>query len=644
MVNKYYPHLFEKGHIGKLELKNRIVRNSMGTYLAEGNMYVGDRTIKAGAEAAQGGIGLVFMDNCTVNHMYHMGLCAADDTYIPGLSKLAVAIKDNGAAAGMQLAHPGRDTGIVGGDHIVAASAVLPDMMYELMGAQLPEEMSINEIHELVEQYGDAARRVKQAGFDIVEIHAAAGCLPTNFLSPHDNQRRDIYGGCLHNRMRFLLEIIANIRKKTGPDYPISVKLSMDDYEPDSIKLEETIEVCKGLEAAGVNFLNLVCGTHVTGWISTGFFPLAFAADMAAAVKKEVHIPVLVTGNIQTPELGEQILAEGKADFIGSARGQLADPFWAKKAKCGHAEDITPCIRCMVGCADRGMMNNTTVQCAVNPSLFKYYGKEKYEPTDEPKKVAVIGAGPAGVEAAVTAKKRGHDVTLFEKREVGGTLIEASVPPYKADLRRLIAYYKNLLKKNEINIVNEEATLETIKEGGYDAVVIAVGAAARKLNVPGIDNEIVCYALDYLGGKVKYDGNKAVVIGGGITGAEAALELAAEGKQVTIVEVMDKFLGTPGAVVPCYINAVMQAGIRVITGNRLESVEDHKAIIVDRFGNHEEIETDAIVIAAGFVPQKELAEAIEAETEAEVYLAGDCKGARQIYDATQEGYAAGRQI
>lgn len=644
MVNKYYPHLFEKGHIGKLELKNRIVRNSMGTYLADGNMYVGERTVKAATEAALGGAGLIFMDNCTVNHMYHMGLCAGDDTYVPGLSKLAAAIKDNGAAAGMQLAHPGRDTGIVGGDHVDAASAILPDMMYELMGATIPKEMSIKEIHELVEQYGDAARRVKQAGFDVVEIHAAAGCLPTNFLSPHDNKRNDMYGGCLHNRMRFLLEIIANIRKKTGPDYPISVKLSMDDYEPDGIRLEESIEVCKGLEAAGVNFLNLVCGTHVTGWISTGFFPLAFAADMAAEVKKAVHIPVLVTGNIQTPELGEQILAEGKADFIGSARGQLADPCWAKKAKSGHPEDIAPCIRCMVGCADRGMMNNTTVQCAVNPSLFKYYGKDKYVPTDEPKKVAVIGAGPAGVEAAVTAKKRGHDVTLYEKREVGGTLIEASVPAYKADLRRLIAYYKNIVAKNDIKLVHEEATIETIKEGGYDAVIVAVGATPRRLNVPGIDNKMVCYALDYLGGKVKSDGESAVVIGGGITGAEAAMELAAEGKKVTIVEVMDKFLGVPGAVVPCYINAVMQAGIRVVTGNRLESVEDHKAIIVDRFGNHEELDTDFVVISAGFLPQKELANAIEEETEAEVYLAGDCKGARQIYDATQEGYAAGRLV
>ena len=288
-----YPKLFEKGYIGNLKVKNRIIRNSMGTYLADGNMYVGDRTIKAGAEAASGGVGVVFMDNCTIKEMYHMGLCAANDTYIPGLSMLAEAIKDHGALAGMQLSHPGRDTGFVGGTEVVAASSVTFEPWYEA-GAALPKPLTIDEIHDLVDKYGQAALRCKKAGFDLVEVHGAGGCLPTNFLSPNDNQRNDMYGGSLHNRMRFLVEIVRSIKKYCGNNYPISIKLSIDDCEPNGIRVEETVEVAKVLEKEGVSMLNLMMGTHAVVYPSTGFYDINIYLSQAKQIKDAVQIPCMV--------------------------------------------------------------------------------------------------------------------------------------------------------------------------------------------------------------------------------------------------------------------------------------------------------------------------------------------------------------
>lgn len=642
MEHNIYPRLFERGRIGSLKMKNRIIRNSMGTYLANPDCSVTINNVKAAAQAASGGCGLVFMDNVVVKDMYHMGLSAANDTYIPGLAMMAEAIQDHGALAGMQLAHPGRDTGFVGGTEVVSASRITYEPWYEA-GAQIPKALTIEEIHTLVRQYGEAAERVRRAGFDIVEIMGAAGCLPTNFLSPHDNHRTDMYGGSLHNRMRFLLELVRSIQKHAGKDFPVSVKLSMDDLEPESIRIEETIEVCRALEKEGVVLLNLVIGSHATAVNSSGFWSWGSAADLVKQVKNAVKIPVMYTGSIQSPEKAEELLASGVTDYIGTARQVLADPYWPKKAKEGKTDEIVPCIRCMIGCTDRGIMGNKPIHCAVNPVLYKFY-EENYPEAEVKKKVAVIGAGPGGMQAALTAAKRGHQVTIYEKREPGGTMIEASAPEYKADIRRFTEYLKEQIKKYKIPVVLEEADAEKIRNGNYDAAVVATGGKARLLTVPGIEHKHVIYAMEYLGGRAESRGNRAVVIGGGITGAEAALELAGEGKETVIVEMMDQFLNMHATVVPGYLMALKKAGVSVITGFRLESVSENSVIIVDRFGNQKEIPADTAVIAAGFVPDTSMACELEETTNMEVFTVGDCKSVRQIQDAVHEGYTAGRQI
>ena len=542
----------------------------------------------------------------------------------------------------MQIAHPGRDASFVGSEDVIGASPITYEPWYQ-MGARLPRALTIEEIHDLVSRFGDAALRCKKAGFEIIEIHGAAGCIPTNFLSPHDNKRTDMYGGSLENRMRLLLEIVRDIRKKCGPDFPVGVKLSTEDWEPEGIRIEETIEVAKALEREGVSHLNMMGGTHATA-AREFLLPNAFNAVHTRMIKEAVHIPVFIGHNIFTPEEAEAMLAEGNGDFVALGRSQLADPAWARKARCGKAGDIKPCINCMIGCIDKGMLGHTPIHCTVNPTLYKYECEPITEAAEK-KRVAIVGAGPAGCEAALTASKRGHQVTLFEKRGFGGAMVEASRPDNKANIRRLIRYYEeHILADPNMTLVKENADFDTLANGGFDAVILANGGKTRRLQVPGGDSEQVLYASDYLLGNRKAEGTRTVVIGGGITGAETALELLREGKEVTIVEMADAFLAAPGSASQAYGIEIAQSPIRILTGKRLIEVKPGQIRLTDRWGNESVLEADCVVVAAGYLPQNELADRLEKETNLEVFHVGDSKKVRQIYDAIHEGFAAARQI
>ena len=634
--NAHYPKLFERGCIAGLEIKNRIVRQPMGTELGNPDGSPSWASVKAYAEAADGGTGIVFMDNAGVTQFHHLGLSIASDPYIGPLSVLAKTIKQRGVVAGLQIVHPGRDAAFVASDDLISSSRVMWEPWYEA-GGGVPRELSIEEIHDFVEYFGDAAVRAQRAGFQIVDIHAACGVLLSNFLSPLNNTRNDMYGGSLHNRMRFLMEVIRNVKKK-APTMPLSVRLSGEDFEPGGITIEETVEVAKACEANGADVINITWGSHAEVINAAGILSCHGAnhVDKAKMIKDAVSIPVMLCGGIYTPEIGEKLLEDGICDFVGIGKPALADPMWATKAEQGRAEDIRPCIGCVVGCHDRGMLSGGMVQCAVNPRLY-VFDRELDTPADVKKKVAVIGAGPGGCEAALTLKKRGHEVTLYDKRCVGGTLKEASVPVYKYDVWRLAEYYEVQLKKAGIEIVGEIATPDTIAEGGFDACIIATGANPRKLNFPGEDSDNVVYAMDFLREECKTDAEKVTVVGGGIVGAEIALILAEDyGKDVTLTTRQDNFF-IEGCMGIAYMVRLQQAGAKIKARQTLVAVEEGSPVFAGPHGV-EKTEADLVVLSPGFVPNLNLRDEIEAKCDAEVYVIGDAKAPRMIMDAVHEGY------
>lgn len=643
MKNEHYPKMFERGRIGRLEAKNRVIRMPMGTELGNPDGSPSWASVKAYAEAADGGTGIVFMDNAGVTQFHHVGLSIASDNYIGPMSILAEAIKQHGAVPGLQIVHPGRDAAFVRGDDLISSSRVMWEPWYE-NGGGVPRELSIEEIHDYVEYFGDAAVRGEAAGFEIIDIHAACGVLLSNFLSPVNNTRNDMYGGSLHNRMRFLLEVIRNIKRKC-PTMPLSVRLSGIDFEPGGITIEETVEVAKACEQAGADAINVTWGSHAEVVNAAGLLTPCGPRNVWALkkIKEAVSIPVLACGGIYTPEAGEKLLEEGACDFVGLGKPALADPMWAKKAKEGKAEDIRPCIGCGVGCHDRGMLCGSVVHCAVNPRLYKYEG-DLYPKAEAPKKVAVIGAGPGGCEAALTAAKCGHEVTIYEKRAVGGTLKEASVPDYKHDLWRLAEYYDVQLRKSGVEYRQEEATVDGIIEAGYDACIVATGAKVRKLNVKGIDSPNVVYALDFLKQGAKTDAQKVVVVGGGIVGAEVALMLAEDfGKDVTITTRQDTFF-VPGVMGIAYMGRLGQAGVPVQTKTQLIGIEDGKPQFAGPDGVVT-LDVDQVIVSSGFVSQVSWRDELEAKSDTiDVRVIGDAKKPGLVYDAVQDGYTAARNL
>lgn len=645
-VDARFSKLFTPGYIGKMWVKNRIVRAPMLTNLGTPEGCITERSVNHYKELALGGAGVVIVEFSWVDNdasraaMAQPGVSSPE--HQPGLHWLASAIKGCGARACIQLAHCGRQKFLGTRPYKSAHRTPWPDLHAPRgslgRGAPVPDELTIEEIEQLVEDFGDAALRAKTVGFDMVEVHAAHGYLITNFLSPQ-NRRPDWYGGPLSNRMRFLLELFANMRKKVGPDFPLGVRLSCTDYESeDPIPVEETIQVAQALEKLGADIIHVSGGIHQYGDYETSpmYRPLAPHVESAARIKKALKIPTIASGSIISPELAEKILEEGKGDFIGLGRPLLADPYFPIKAQEGRPEDIRPCIRC-VECTDRGVTLGH-ITCAVNAVTGREGELARITPAVKPKKVAVVGGGPAGMEAARVAALRGHEVTLFEKRDLGGLLIEASLPDFKADLKPLIKYHITQLEKTGVKVVKEEATSQTIKNGKFDAVIVATGATEAPLpDVPGINKPSVVAALDVLRGAKT--GNNVVMVGGGLVGCEAALLLAKQGKKVTITtRGEDIARGMSEEMHRAFFNIIAELPVEVCTGVRLEAVTDDGVVVSSRFTAKSTIKGDTVAISAGFKPNLKLWDELSQIPELESYAIGDCVEPRTGYDAIHEGF------
>jgi 2,4-dienoyl-CoA reductase-like NADH-dependent reductase (Old Yellow Enzyme family)/thioredoxin reductase len=643
-MSSKYAHLLSPGNIGAMKVKNRIVMSPMVRNFATTDGVITQALIDHYAARARGGAGLIIVEASYVQasgRVWHQGIGIDDDRHIPGLAALADALKQWGSKVEVQLVHGGRQsTTQVSKLPVVAPSAVPCPVT-----GSFPRELSTQEVADLIEAFAQAARRAKAAGFDGVELHGAHGYIMSQFFSAHVNRRNDKYGGDLKGRAAIAVETIQRIRQLVGDSYPITIRINGRDNVPSGQTIEDAVALAKLLEAAGVAALHVTAGMAEANLnprnvptAATMLSPRGHMIDLAAQVKSAVKIPVIAVGGI-TPEMAERVLSEGKADFIAFGRQFLADPDFPNKLDRDERENLRPCIRCNEMCMGRILVG---VRCTVNPEVG--YEGEKLQPAVKPKKVAVIGGGPAGMEAARIAALRGHSVALYEKTgRLGGHLIEASVPKFKEDIGNYKDWLIGQMDKVGVKVVlGSEMTPAAVAETKPDAVVVATGSTSFRPDIPGGDKSIVAPAIDVLLGKAP-SGNHPIVAGGGAVGAEVALYLGQQGKEVTLVEMLPLIAGDVLPLRNALIAQLGDAKVKILTNTKIAAITDEGVTAISADKNLVNVNGDKVILAMGLVADLKIYKAVH-EKVAEVYVIGDSQEPRRMGEAIREGYRVGSVI
>ncbi len=634
-MTRAFPHLFSPGRIGNLEIRNRIIMPAMGTGMHGPEGEVTDQNVAYYETRAKGGTGLVTVEIAAVHPTTRgMSLSLYDDRYIPGMRRLSEAIKKHGARACIQIWHAGRQINSAQtGQQIVAPSPIPCPVCSEK-----PRELTTAEISELVDAYGEAARRAKEAGFDCIELHGAHGYLIAQFLSPYSNKRTDEYGGSLENRVRFAREVVKSVKDKCGADYPVLFRISGEEYVEGGLTIEETKKIARLLAEAGVDCLHISLGNYETLHLVVP--PMdkerGFNVWAAEAIKQVVDIPVVAVDRINNPQLAEEILSSGKADFVAVGRGLLTDPEFANKAESGREMEIKKCIACNQGCVDRLLLEGKHATCILNP----FCGRERefiLKPASSPRKVVVVGGGPGGMEAALTAAKRGHRVTLFEKTDrLGGQFLIGSYAPKKDEIKGYCEYMTHMLTQSEVDVrLNTEATVDLIRQEAPDEVIVATGAEQLIPDIPGIDKPIVLGAFEVLTG-VKRPGNRVAVIGGGSVGLETADLLAGQGHEVEVFETLENLAEDMGPARKRFLmDRLRENNVRIHTSSAVTSVTD-QGVTFTHNGETKELNVDSVVLAAGTRPVDHLSTALR-DAGFAVHTIGDAVKPRQATEAIYEG-------
>lgn len=649
MESQAYPMLFSPIKVGTQEVKNRVFMPPVSTNLAD-HGYVTDALVDHYTARAKGGVGLIITEVVTVEPTYTYlpgDMCCYDDTFIPGWEKLAAAVHQYGAKIMPQLFHPAYMAfNMPGTPRLIAPSFVGPSYAREA-----PRPITIDEIHELTRQFGDTAVRMQKAGVDGVEVHAAhAHGMLGGFLSPQYNKRTDEYGGSLDARMRFLLEVIAEIRERCGKDFIIDVRISGDEYTDGGLTLNDMIYVSRRLEKAGVDMIHVSGGTTIKrgSAIPAAGSKQASHAALSREIKKHVTIPVATVGRINEAWIAEELIEDGAADICMMGRANLCDAEFCNKAAAGRAEEVRPCIGCL-RCLN-GIMFGKPISCTVNPDVE--YDEAGFEPAAEKKDVLVVGAGPAGMEAAYIAARRGHNVVLVDKQDQpGGQLRIASVPPAKQELTRVIKYQFSRLAEAGVDVrMGVELTAEDIQRdfAGYE-VVLAYGAEPI---VPGFMTGFkqVMTADDLLAGRA-FPGKKIVIVGGGSVGCETAdylaplvNDLAPSNRDVTLIEMAKTLAANEGgAGRAVLVTRILDKGVHVLTEAKLTGVTED-TISYEKDGEEHVIEgADTLVLALGYRPNTALADAL-AEAGFACHVLGDSKQCGNLRDAIEAGYKAACEL
>ena len=663
-----YPHLFSPITIKGVEFKNRLEVSPMVPCMATPDGFVTQELVDFTRSFAKSGAAIVTVGDSAINWehaMDHEGqINVGDDNVKMGLNHLAEEVHRYGANISIELNHGGRfsNSGNLALKGLKPVSSTpIPaeiDEFFASLQGRTPEpieEMDEYLIRKTVQDYASAAKRCQDSGFKMIMLHGAHGMLMGQFLSPYINKRTDRYGGALKNRARFCIEIIDSIRRLCGENFIIEYRISAEELVEGGMSLNEVIEFVHMIKNK-IDILHVSAGMlpnpfTIQYMIQPLYIPYMRNVHYAEKIKEAVgdSVKVVAVGSIMTLENAEEILARGKVDFVALARPFVADPDFVKKSLHGRLEDVRPCVRCNTCCGRSAFFQKC--RCAVNPTNGKEgeFPDGKVTPARTSKKVVIIGGGVAGMQAALTAVERGHDVALYEKSNVlGGTLIPASALEFKQDLRNYLNWMVAQTEKCGAQIVkNTEVTADMLNAEEIDELIIAVGATPIIPKVKGIDNANVHLAIDADEGKIKV-GNKIIIVGAGLTGIESAISLAKNGKEVTVIDMvgMDGILKGASLINRfSLMSQIEQYGIKVIPHTKLEEVTETGIKGINTNLQWVNLEADTVLLAMGMKSRRDKVEELRhLLPETDIHIIGDCFEPSNIFSATHAGFDVASEL
>lgn len=644
MTNKYAK-LFEPMKIGKMNLKNRLVMSPMGTFTPNQDGTESEEGMRYYEERAKGGFGMIIVGSSFLNEKLAQGgytLALDNNRAIPRATVLCERVHRWGAKICLSTsAGTGRNGMPDIGERVPISSSEIPSFYNPTM---LCRALTTEEIHDMMKDWEKAAMFAKNAGFDAMEIHAHAGYLIDQFMSPIWNKRTDEYGGSFENRCRFPVEIVQTI-KRTVPDMPVLFRIALDHRFPGGRTIEDSMPLLQILEQAGVDAFDIDAGAYEA---LDYIFPTAYLGDACMAyvckeARKHVNVPLLNSGN-HSPETAVELVNSGDCDFVMFGRQSIADPQFPNKLMENRREDIRPCIICNEECIGRVFGRLTQVSCTVNPSTgFETYMEIKK--TDKPKNIVVIGAGPGGLEAARTAALKGHNVTLYDKNDkIGGTLGVISTASFKKRIRDLITWYGVQLDKLGVTIkLNTEIKDNDPILESADKIFVATGSVPIEPPIKGITCESVVGVIDAHKNGVK--GQNVIICGGGLSGCDTALELAIEGKKVTIVEMLSECARD---VMPInkitLMNKLAEHNVTILTDSKVVEIDCNGVNIEKKDGSREYLSADTIITAFGQKLNTSFSDSVKAKYNMKTTVIGDAEKVSKAGYAIRTGFYAAMAV